>query len=56
MLIGCARTAGRNADLRAPNGIPPDQRAAAIFLGVEPQTLTQSGSTASSELPGAHSA
>ena len=54
MLIGCARTAGRNGDLRAPNGISPDQRAAAIFLGVEPQALTRNASTMSSELPSSH--
>lgn len=56
MLIGCARLPGRNGDLRAPNGISPDQRAAASFLGVEPTALTQSASTVSSEYPGAHSA
>lgn len=56
MQIGCARFSGRNGELRAPNDISPDQRAAAIFLGVEPSALTQSGPTAPFDYPGAHSA
>ena len=56
MLLGCARLSGRSADVRAPNGIPPDQRAAALFLGVEPDALTHNGSGDFSELSGAHSA
>lgn len=52
MLIGCARLSGRDGELRAPNGISPDHRAAAIFLGVEPDALTHNVATVSPELPG----
>ncbi len=55
MLTGCARLSGHNDRSCVPNGIPPDQRAAALFLGVEPSALTPGGGTVSPQLAGAHS-